>query len=309
MEGLELTNVPRGVLGLVTDQEYGLLTYSPVYLLAAVGCWVMLRRRDTRWQTIGLLATTGAFVASVTQYYMWWGGFSVPARFLVPVLPLLAPMIAVAIDQHRGAAGRGLVGLLLALSVGSLVAVVYDPAAMLMFNDRDGTGRLVELLQGGIDLTAVLPTFLQVEWMEQLPRVSTWLVAAVVSVAAVTFVGAGEGDTESDVLERRGWSHRLRCDRERRGSHDRPAGRPGVDGAIGAAEPDVGVRRRTVAPGVARQGASTETPDPADPADRRRRASALHDPLAEGRGTSTDRRPDRWTLCPPTWTIRSRHHF
>ena len=189
VEGLELTNVPRGVLGLVTDQEYGLLTYSPVYLLAAVGCWVMLRRRDTRWQTIGLLATTGAFVASVTQYYMWWGGFSVPARFLVPVLPLLAPMIAVAIDQHRGAAGRGLVGVLLALSVGSLVAVVYDPAAMLMFNDRDGTGRLVELLQGGIDLTAVLATFLQVEWMEQLPRVSTWLVAAVVSVAAVTFVG------------------------------------------------------------------------------------------------------------------------
>jgi len=40
--GLELSNVPRGVLGLLFDQKFGLLLYSPVYLLTIVGGVVML---------------------------------------------------------------------------------------------------------------------------------------------------------------------------------------------------------------------------------------------------------------------------
>ena len=46
--GLDLSNIPRGVLGLLFDQEFGLLTYSPIYVMAGLGAWLMLRREETR---------------------------------------------------------------------------------------------------------------------------------------------------------------------------------------------------------------------------------------------------------------------
>jgi hypothetical protein len=41
-------NIPRGALGLLFDQKYGLLAYSPVYLLAALGMVFMFRDRERR---------------------------------------------------------------------------------------------------------------------------------------------------------------------------------------------------------------------------------------------------------------------
>jgi hypothetical protein len=45
---------------------------------------------------VPLLAMVALFVAASARMYMWWGGSGAPARFLVPILPLAAPMIAVA---------------------------------------------------------------------------------------------------------------------------------------------------------------------------------------------------------------------
>ena len=98
-------NIPRGVLGLLFDQKFGLLMYSPVYLLAPIGCWMMVRQPERRLFALVLLTTVSVFVASSTRMYMWWGGASAPARFLVPIVPLLAPMIAVAV--HGAAIGGG----------------------------------------------------------------------------------------------------------------------------------------------------------------------------------------------------------
>ena len=50
--GLSLSNVPRGILGLALDQEFGLLHFSPVYLLAGVGAWWLLRGARHRWFTV-----------------------------------------------------------------------------------------------------------------------------------------------------------------------------------------------------------------------------------------------------------------
>ena len=187
--GLDLSNIPRGVLGLLFDQEFGLLTYSPIYVMAGLGAWLMLRREETRWQTLGLLATGAAYLLTVTQVYMWWGGLSVPGRFLLPVLPLAAPMLAVAIHRCRGAGGRGVVGVLLLVSVGALAAAVYDPAAGLMFNERDGAARIVEAIQGTTGLTAALPTFVQPDWLVQLSGLSRWLLAGAIALGVASVVG------------------------------------------------------------------------------------------------------------------------
>src|ERR1700732_3176893 len=86
-------------------QKFGLLVYSPVYLFAIAGCRIILRRPDMRPLGAVLLLVTVAYVSSTTRLYMWWGGSSAPARFLVPILPCLAPMIAMAgVTAHsRGA--------------------------------------------------------------------------------------------------------------------------------------------------------------------------------------------------------------
>ena len=41
-------NIPRGALGLLFDQKFGLLVYSPVYVLAVLGAWWLMRDRQDR---------------------------------------------------------------------------------------------------------------------------------------------------------------------------------------------------------------------------------------------------------------------
>lgn len=180
--GLALSNVPRGLLGLFLDQEYGLLVYSPVYALAVAGAWTMVRSRDLRWPAVALVATIAAFAGATTQYYMWWGGTSVPARFLVPILPLVAPLVAVAVHQLRSHGARALAALAVGLSIATFALVVADPGAELMYNDRDGTSRLLELLQARVPLTATLPSFIAPDWVAQLPKLAAWIAAALAAV-------------------------------------------------------------------------------------------------------------------------------
>src|SRR4029453_5158216 len=46
---LTIGNVPHGVLGLLFDQKFGLLIYSPVYLLSLAGFWFLVRDQSTRF--------------------------------------------------------------------------------------------------------------------------------------------------------------------------------------------------------------------------------------------------------------------
>jgi hypothetical protein len=182
-------NIPRGVLGLLFDQKFGLLFHSPLYLAAAAGCWMMLRRPDTRFLGATLLAASGAFVLSSTRYYMWWGGSSAPARFLVPVLPCLAPMIAMAVHGARGIVVRALVGVWLAIGLGVALGSVAVPARLLLFPDPHGRSRLVDALQGGAPLAATLPTFTTFDWIAPVQTLLPWLAAGGVALAMMALAG------------------------------------------------------------------------------------------------------------------------
>jgi hypothetical protein len=88
--------VGRRTLGLLLDQEHGLLPYAPCYLLAPAG-WVWLRRRhpDVAAESLVLI---GAYLVPVllpvTNVHGWRGGWSPAARFLVPVAPFLGLALA-----------------------------------------------------------------------------------------------------------------------------------------------------------------------------------------------------------------------
>jgi hypothetical protein len=195
---VKLENVPRGLLGLAFDQKFGLLFYSPIYIVAGVGMWLALRRPATRCAAAVLIAVVGAHVGSTTRLYMWWGGSSAPARFLVPILPCLAPFVALGV-QHAFAARtvllRALVGVWLTVSLLFAITGAVSPRRAFLFSDPHGRGRLVEVVQAGSPLALVLPTFTNENWRAPLVALVPWLGAAfaaagIMAVAARRRLGA-----------------------------------------------------------------------------------------------------------------------
>jgi hypothetical protein len=177
-------NIPHGLVGLLFDQKFGLLVYSPACLFAAAGAWTAMRRPAWRLPSVVLLAATALFVGSTARLYMFWGGSSAPARFLVPVLPCLAPFLALAIDRSRSTASRALLGICLVVGLGAAAVGVARPTQMMLYSEPHGYARLLEWLQGGAPLALLAPVFTEPTWPTQLAPLALWLGAATLAVAA-----------------------------------------------------------------------------------------------------------------------------
>jgi hypothetical protein len=125
--GVSSARVGQGLLGLLLDARYGILPYAPIYLLAGGGL---------------LLATTGArrlrwALPAMAVYYMtvasadnWSGAVCNLGRYVMPVAPWAAALVAIAlaVTGHR----RGVAALALALAAwtGLLAAALWaDPHA------------------------------------------------------------------------------------------------------------------------------------------------------------------------------------
>ncbi|MEQ1731244.1 MAG: hypothetical protein ABL982_22980, partial [Vicinamibacterales bacterium] len=176
-------NIPHGLLGLFFDQKFGLLFYSPLYLVAVAGAWIGLREARLRFASAILLLTIAAFVGSTARLYMFWGGSSAPARFFVPVLPCLAPFVALGIARAQAAWSRALVGLWLAIGLGVVAVGLVEPGRLTLFSDPHGRAKILELLQAGSPLALVVPTFTDPDWVAQVAPLAAWLAAALVSCA------------------------------------------------------------------------------------------------------------------------------
>jgi hypothetical protein len=146
--------LPGGLLGLLADQEFGLLVYAPVSA-AAVAALPAL------WSTTRRTALTAAslLLASLllSGSFVWWGGFSPPGRFLVPVLPGLALGLA-AWWPAASFTARELVKLALAFGASVTAAMATVDRGRRMINDADGRANLLVWLNDSVDLTQVLPS-------------------------------------------------------------------------------------------------------------------------------------------------------
>ncbi|HUR35507.1 MAG TPA: hypothetical protein VM032_17010 [Vicinamibacterales bacterium] len=187
------SNIPHGLLGLFFDQKFGLLVYSPLYVIALAGAWFGLRDPRFRFGSIVLMVIVAAFVGSTARLYMFWGGSSAPARFFVPVLPCLAPFIALAIEHARSAASRAVVGLWLAIGVGVAAVGTVSPERLMLFSDPHGRARLLELLQAGSPLASVVPTFTDPDWATQVMPLTLWLAAALVAIGVLALAARTVG--------------------------------------------------------------------------------------------------------------------
>ncbi len=146
-----LGTLPEGLPGLLLDQEFGLLIYAPVFALCVPGL-VYLWRRDRRLAAVvvaGIALT--AFTAGT--WHMWRGGFNPPARFLVPVLPLLAVLLGAALRARITSGAALLIGF--TVWAGCLGAA--EPR--LVHRDRDGTAPFWRAASGAEEWTRLLPGY------------------------------------------------------------------------------------------------------------------------------------------------------
>ena len=181
---MALVSLPRGIVGLLFDQQFGLLPNAPAYVCAAVGLFV-LARRDRRL-AVELTIALAPYVLAVAAFQMWWAGYTTPARFLVPVLLPLAGPAAAWFDAGRSRIARGLgIG---AVAIGALIttSVVAVDRGALLLNFRDGSSRLLAWLSPVVDLTTAVPSVFQSSLGLVVWQSAVWLAAgAVVIVVAI----------------------------------------------------------------------------------------------------------------------------
>ena len=88
---------PTYLMNLLADPSRGLFAVSPILLIAVAGI-AHARRSMPLVSFIALLAIPTAVLLTFAGYPNWWGGRTVGARYLVPMLPFLALLIAHAAD-------------------------------------------------------------------------------------------------------------------------------------------------------------------------------------------------------------------
>jgi len=117
---MSLTYPKLDALWGITGSPYrGLFFLSPVLLLALPGFVYLWRERKYRAEALVSLLSVLSFLAFNASSSMWWGGFAVGPRYLIPMLPFLAwPMIFFLERHGRAVWGKALFGGLAVLSLG-----------------------------------------------------------------------------------------------------------------------------------------------------------------------------------------------
>jgi hypothetical protein len=183
---LSLALLPAGLQGLLLDQEFGLLVYAPVFVLAGPGLVVLWRRsRRAAAAVVGIVAVA---LLTAGAWPMWRGGFNPPARFLVPALPALA--LGVAAVLRRGTSAS--TALLAGWSLWTGLAGAWQPR--LVHRDRDGTAPLFRAFSGAEEWTRLLPGYVLDESAADRGKLAAvWGIALLAAAAAARGRGTAPG--------------------------------------------------------------------------------------------------------------------
>jgi hypothetical protein len=109
----------EGLAGTLISPSRGLFVYTPwVALAVALAPWSLAPIRHLpllRWALLGLFP----YLALLSAYSVWWGGFCFGPRYWTDVVPLFAVLLACALSSPpgRSLAGRWLFGVTIAWSI------------------------------------------------------------------------------------------------------------------------------------------------------------------------------------------------
>ena len=181
-----------GLGGLFFDQMYGLFVNAPVLIAAPLGMLVLASRAGFQRRLSAQLAFIALpYVLTVTHFAMWWGGFSSPARFLVPLLPSLAIPIAVGWASLRARSVRIVFagGLAVTACLSTLLATV-DRGRLAYFDRGNVYALWTEWASRTADLSHALPSYFARVQRQQpgglfFVEAAVWLCAIGLGVLAV----------------------------------------------------------------------------------------------------------------------------
>jgi hypothetical protein len=176
-------NLPLGLPGLLFDQEYGLLAYAPIYVLAATGVFAMWKAGgEVRRRAIETGLVFGALILTVASHRLWWGGTAAPGRPLAAGLLLLALPVAAAFQAApAGSARRAGQHVLLWVSVGIAITLCVAQRGFLMSNGRDGTSTLIEWWLPQWEMWTLVPSFIQHAPPTAVLHAGVWVAIAAVA--------------------------------------------------------------------------------------------------------------------------------
>jgi hypothetical protein len=151
-----------GLLGLLFDQQFGLFLYAPVFFVALGGWIAALGTREgpvNRRLGIELAISAAPYLVAVTFLRMWWAGWSVPVRLMVPLLMTGGIFAAVAWRRmgERGTRAAAMAALL--VTAFTTVTLAFVQRGRLAYNVRDGVSLWLEWLSPLADLPRGFPSF------------------------------------------------------------------------------------------------------------------------------------------------------
>jgi hypothetical protein len=155
-------NLVAGLPGVLFDQEYGAIAYTPVLAAAFIGWWRLWRQPDRRRLALESLLPFLALLLTVASYAMFWGGSAPPGRQIVAALPLLSFPIAhlyLAVKAHP--VRRALLVLLLLVGMCVSATLVYASNGLLIANGRDGAAQWLAYLSPAGELVRLVPSFVR----------------------------------------------------------------------------------------------------------------------------------------------------
>lgn len=148
--------IPGGLAGLLFDQRFGLIANAPVLAVGFVGLVMMLRMRKRspivagqtgfadRRLALELLFVMAPYLLTATSYAMWWAGWSAPARFANPAVPILAIPSAVAWNGVQNRGSRAVAAGLLVFTAFLSWVLVFTDGGRLAYNTRESTALWLE---------------------------------------------------------------------------------------------------------------------------------------------------------------------
>ena len=152
---LQLERVVSGVLGLVADQEFGLIPNAPVHLLWIGGALALSRHHKRLLLELACMAVP--YVLAVAAFPGWFGG-STPGRFLAPLVFPLGVTVAF-LWSRQGDFGRTLSMALLTVSVLIACAFGFGASGTLAYNAGEGRSAFLDWVAPAVNLPAGFPSY------------------------------------------------------------------------------------------------------------------------------------------------------
>ncbi|MEO7271997.1 MAG: hypothetical protein ABIX28_17005, partial [Vicinamibacterales bacterium] len=187
--------IPGGMGGIFFDQMYGLFVNAPVLIAVPLGMIALAWKRGPyRWLPAQIAFIALPYVLTVTHFAMWWGGYSSPARFLVPLLPSFGILAAAAWAGTATRSSRVLLsaGLVVTGSLATALAAV-DRGRLAYFDRGNVYALWAEFVSRTADLAHGLPAYFA-RVQRQRPgelfylEIAVWMATMAASCAATSLI-------------------------------------------------------------------------------------------------------------------------